>query len=450
MTDNSQHPNYDQKKIRKSFEQLKSIISRLVGSIILPNMDIELLTEIFVRINSNGKPLNQTDFVMSKIAADTTHNGDYLWKTIEYFCRTAKDHKFWETVKKDQIFASTKYVKMIKWLKNNKIDLYIPEHSDLIRVVFVSQFNRGKISEFVSLLSGRNFDKKIFEEVIIEDTFKKLDEGIQKFTNETNYKSFLDIIKTAGFCSPSLIPSNGVLNFAYILYLKLKTQQRGNDSNFEHIVRRWFVFSILTSRYGSSQETTFDEDIKRVSSDQFDDYFERETKLPDDFWDNKLPNDLLVTSSVNNPFLIVFWASQVKASDKGFLSSSMPVGIMIDGKNSDIHHLFPKDYLKKAANKTTKEYNQVANFVYTKSGINKSINNKPPSDYMVLVKYQMTLQNRKKCICNIKSDDELNENLRVNCIPSGFDTMEAKDYDTFLNERRKLMAQKIREYYESL
>jgi hypothetical protein len=453
FTDNPMLSDDECRKTERSFGLLEKIISRRVGFINLSdNLDIETITEIFVRINSTGKRLNQTDFVMSKIAADTEHGGDRLWKTIEYFCHAAKTSEFWKKIEQDKDFMATEYAKMIEWLKDEKDDLYDPDYSDLIRVVFVSQFNRGKLSEFVSLLSGRNFDKKTFDEEIIENTFTKLDEGIRNFIDESNFTGFLQIIRRAGFISPSLIPSSSVLNFAYILYLKLKLksrQLRGNDSHFERIVRRWFVFSILTGRYNSSQETMFDEDIKRINNDQFDVYFENETTLSDDFWNHELPK-VLETSSVSSPFLSVFWASQVKANDNSFLSKEMLVREMIAG-DGDIHHLFPKDYLKKNNYNQQLKYNQIANLVYIKSDVNKSVSNKPPKDYVALVKSQMTKRTSNQTyICDMQSNQELQDNFRMNCIPSGFDKMTAEDYDTFLNKRRKLMAQKIREYYESL
>ena len=76
----------DRKKVEEVFGRLEKIIDERVGLIELSDkLPIETITEIFVRINSTGKRLNQTDFVMSKIAADTEHSGDRLWKTIEYF-----------------------------------------------------------------------------------------------------------------------------------------------------------------------------------------------------------------------------------------------------------------------------------------------------------------------------------------------------------------------------
>ena len=45
---------------------------------------------------------------------------------------------------------------------------------------------------------------------------------------------------------------------------------------------------------------------------------------------------------------------------------------------------------------------------------------------------------------------ELHRNLEQNCIPTGFEEMEISDYNNFLEMRRKLMAEKIRNYYFSL
>lgn len=45
---------------------------------------------------------------------------------------------------------------------------------------------------------------------------------------------------------------------------------------------------------------------------------------------------------------------------------------------------------------------------------------------------------------------KLHENLKSNCIPESIVTMTINNYDEFLKERRKLMAQKMREYYFGL
>ena len=65
------NPEADEDLVDKAISQLLSIKSCQLGAIILvPQLDISEVTEIFVRINSQGKRLNEADFAMSKIAAD--------------------------------------------------------------------------------------------------------------------------------------------------------------------------------------------------------------------------------------------------------------------------------------------------------------------------------------------------------------------------------------------
>ena len=60
----------------------------------------------------------------------------------------------------------------------------------------------------------------------------------------------------------------------------------------------------------------------------------------------------------------------------------------------------------------------------------------------------MTSENR--LVSGLASQEELISNLNANCVPSSIMEMGIEDYGDFLVERRKLMAQKIKEYYFSL
>ena len=46
--------------------------------------------------------------------------------------------------------------------------------------------------------------------------------------------------------------------------------------------------------------------------------------------------------------------------------------------------------------------------------------------------------------------EKLKENLAVNCIPFSVVDMTYENYEEFLSERRKMMAEKIKNYYYSL
>ena len=58
-------------------------------------------------------------------------------------------------------------------------DIYDPTYSDMLRVSFMHQFRRGKLSDLVSLLSGRDFETKEFRDDIVVDSYKRLDLGIK-------------------------------------------------------------------------------------------------------------------------------------------------------------------------------------------------------------------------------------------------------------------------------
>jgi uncharacterized protein with ParB-like and HNH nuclease domain len=442
------NPDVDKKQVRNAFSNLINIPKKQIGIIELAaDLDIETVTEIFIRINSKGVVLSQADFAMSKIAANTEYNGNELRKAIDYFCHLAIAPEFYKfIVDNDKEFAKSEFFPKMQWLRTENEDLYDPDYNDLIRVAFTTQFNRGRLSDLVSLLSGRNFETRTYEDVIAEQSFAILKAGVLNFINETNFKRFLMTVKSAGFISPKLIRSQNAINFAYILYLKLR-ELGVNSVAIESYVRRWLVYSILTGRYSGSPESAFDYDIKQISQRPFGEYLKEkeEGELSDAFWNASLPQSL-DTAVASSPYFHVFLAAQVKANDRGFLSKDVLVGDLISLRG-DIHHLFPKDYLKKHGLDRSK-YNQIANYVYMQSEINIKVGNKPPKDYFEVITTQMQEDNKQ--VSGLSTNKELLDNLQMNAVPSDIVEMSIDDYNQFLTNRRKLMASKIKEYYYSL
>jgi len=54
----------------------------------------------------------------------------------------------------------------------------------MLRVAFTAEFGRGKLSDLVALLSGRNFETRQYEAAIAETSFGKLKQGILQFMNQ--------------------------------------------------------------------------------------------------------------------------------------------------------------------------------------------------------------------------------------------------------------------------
>ncbi len=320
-----QNDEANEEEVEDVLENLKSIVKKQIGLIELAgDLDIEKVTEIFIRINNQGVELSQADFVMSKIAANEEYGGNLLRKCIDYFSHLAVAPEFYSTIAElDKDFVKTEYFPKISWLKNENDTLYDPSYKDVLRVAFTFKFARGRLSDLVSLLSGRNFETREYEEDIASDSYRKLKEGVVGFINETSFKRFVMIIKSAGFVSEKLIRSQNALNFAYILYLKLK-EQNYNPALIEKYVQRWFILSILTGRYSGSPESVFDYDIKNVDSKDFGEYLRdvESARLSDAFWTAELLQQLN-TSVASSPVFNVFLAAQCKRNDRGFLSKSI-------------------------------------------------------------------------------------------------------------------------------
>lgn len=450
LTDNytEKNPNADRKRVSRVLEKLRKIINNHVGFIELADdLDIETVTEIFIRVNSAGTELSQADFAMSKIAVNEIYGGNLLRKAIDYFCHLAVAPDFLARIEKaDKAFAASEFLPQMRWLKDVNDDIYDPAYTDMLRVAFTSEFGRGRLQDLVALLSGRNFETKQFEESIAEDSFRRLKKGILNYINETHFNRITMILRSAGFVTSALIGGQNAVNFAYILYLRGRAENM-LAADLERLVRRWYVMSILRGRYTGSPESAFDFDIRQVESRGLANYAEAviENELPESFWTGMLPQ-LMDTSSGQSPYFLAYQAAQVKLGDKGFLSRDITVLDLLMNR-SDVHHVYPKEHLK-AQGLSKGRYNQIANFVLAQSEINIAIGKKAPEKYFAELAEQCA--GGKKKYGGITDAVELRANLRMSCLPETMLDGEISDFDDFLEARRKLMAQKIMSWFRAL
>lgn len=435
--------------VNKAITELKGIANRQIGVIELDHsLDIDEVTEIFIRINSKGTALSQSDFVMSKMAADTEHGGNMLRKTVDYFCHLAAKPEFYSQLIHDSEFQNSKYASKIKWIANDYDDIYDPDYGDMLRVSFMHQFRRGKLADLVSLLSGRDFETKEYRDDIVTESYKKLDTGIQNFINEYNFTQFIMAIKGAGFVSHKLLNSDMTLDFAYTLYLMLLDDPTVPKAQIKRYVQKWFVMSTLTSRYIGSPETVMDRDMRSMAEKGFLNYLEEAeaSSLSESFWTVTLPQNL-ETSSVNSPAFNTFIAAQINLNCNSMLMTGTKIADLVT-ISGDVHHIFPKAYLKRNGITTKTKYNQVANYIYIDTQVNKAIQDDSPAVYFARVKQQC--EDKQIVLGNISDEDLLAVNLAENCVPSNIASMDVTSYDDFLIERRKMMAALIEKYYKGL
>lgn len=443
----ARNPGSTREQLYRNMERLRDIVNNSIGMIELdPSLSIETVADIFFRVNREGTPLSQADFVMSKIACNEEHDGVNMRKAIDYFCHMGIAPGFQERLKElDRDFSTTAYYKHISWLRNDTDEIYAPTYLDVLRVAFTSSFGRGSLEDLVALLSGYNFDTHEYEDAIVEQTFSTLKNGLLDAMNETHFKKFVSIVQSAGFVDAAQISSRNTLNFAYIIYLRLRTQRRPQEE-IAQLVRRWLVLSTLTGRYTGSPDATFDQDIRQICDQGFDVYANavESVELSSAYWDSLLVQTLCSSASAH--IFRVFQAAQIYAGDKAFLSNSITVDQLVRDR-VNVHYVFPQSVLRRAG--VIKNRMTVApNLVMAPENISELIGDRAPATYFTDLIQQTTDESKR--LSDITTTENMNENFRQHCIPENMAARATADYENFLIDRRQLMAARLRAYYKSL
>lgn len=392
---------------------------------IAPNLEEEIVSDIFVRINSQGVSLTQADFILTLLSVYWEEGR----KEIEQFCIDSR-----KIPEKETRFSSFNY--LIK-----------PDPDDMLRVLVGLTFHRAKMKDVYSIIRGRDMETEEFSEDLRTQQFDKLKLNLPTILDNTNWQSFLKILIGGGYKDEELISSKSAVLYSYILYLIGKQNFNTQNHELQRIIGRWFVMSSLTGRYSSSPETAFEKDLNRIkefSPDGFISGLEKiiDENLTNDFWNITLVGQM-ETSSARSPEANAFYAALNKLGSPVLFSRKL-VGDLYDPslkikkKRLEKHHIFPRNYLISKygfdKNKDKAKINQIANLTFIEFEDNIEISDDKPSEYIERMKKRF-------------GESEIKEMLAQHAIPENFDQLE---YDTFLQERRKLMAGVIRKAFNKI
>lgn len=442
------NPELDPEQIETALMKLAEIENAQIGVISLEDaLDVEVVAEIFVRINAKGVPLSSADFVMSKIAT-YGEEGRNLRKLIDYFCHlSVAGHAYDDIRDNDEEFVQSGLLDKISWLRKQNDDVFQPAYSDLIRIAGLVGFHRGKAGAIVSELSGLDPETRKIDEERIPGAYRKLGDALLEIVRQSHLERFVLMIQSIGFVSADMIGSKNALNFAYALYLRLRSLELSEPERAQ-VVKRWFVMTLLTGRAVGSFESTWETDLRRIDEQGVGPYLRNieAAELGEGFWDVALPQNL-VTPSKRNPAFQVYMAALINNGARGFLSKDAKVAHIATGP-ADLHHIVPKNHLVKNGYPKPDDYNQVANLTLTETPINLAISDQPPAKYMARVLEQ--INGGSLHIGEIRDRIDLGHNLAENAMPESIFEVTAYTYPDFLDARRKLMANIVRDYYRNL
>jgi len=317
-----------------------------------------------------------------------------------------------------------------------------------IRVVMAYAFDRARLKYGYKLLRGADFDRRgaVDDELRVQ-RFDTLKAKLPDVLDVHSWHEFLKAIMNAGYMSGDLILSGNAIFYSYAFYLIAKHRFNASYNENMHLTSLWFFYASLISLYTGSFESTVESHLNSIKElttlNEYKGFILSRVneRLTNDYFDITLlgSEGLAVSGRGNNAWNAYVASLNIMDAKILFSKSSLLVSKLFepgtDGNRRSLekHHLFPKAYLKSLGYPDSK-INQMANYAFIDWKDNMDILDDAPSVYYPIV-------------CEGKSEDEIRRMEEENALPHGWENMA---YEDFLEERRKLMAAKIKAAYEQL
>ncbi|GGP02040.1 hypothetical protein GCM10010992_04830 [Cloacibacterium rupense] len=408
-------------KIQEAFMRLKNLENYPFSVLELSQeIDEEQVADVFVRINSEGKTLNQADFILTLMSV--------FWDegrtNLENFCRDAR-------------LPSTTYATPFNYL-------IVPKPEQMLRASVGLAFRRARLQYIYSILRGKDLETGLFSEERREQQFEKLKVAQAHTLDIQNWHEFIKALKQAGYNNESFISSNNNILYSYVFFLIGRIDYKVDLYELKKLIAKWFFMCSITGRYTGSPETAMEMDLAKFRSVENADDFVKElnsivdSQLTSDFWEVTLPMDL-ATSSFRSPSLFAYYASLNIHNALGLFSKLQVKELLESGLRAnksalERHHLFPKAWLMRNGVTEQRDYNQIANFALVEWSDNIAISDKEPKIYLPY--YRSRFDN-----------DVWQRMYYWHALPENWEEM---NYQDFLLERRKRIAKVVQKAFEKL
>jgi hypothetical protein len=374
----------------------------------------EDVAEIFVRINNQGSRLGQAEFVLTLLSV---FHGE-LRDRIETRARQMSE--------------------------NGVLSL---DTQQVLRMACAVGFGRARMSAVYRYLRGVDPVTGDADPARRVERLDTLDHAAKECVDATRWRDFMLRVTHGGFINQGLLASSAAVVNAYAFYV-LGLRAEVPKQRLDEGISRWLFGTLLTARYSSSSETKFEEDLARVrvvapgDADVFmrslDDVLA--DAITGDYWARTLPASL-ETQRSRAPVALAFRAAQVVLGAKALFSDQYLQNLLNPpGQGgraaSEMHHLFPKAWLKEQGVADRRRINQVANLADVGWFENSTAGKESPATYVPRLRQKLGI-----------SDDRWGRMCAEHALPADWETM---SYETFLSSRRPRMAEVIRIAFRKL
>lgn len=378
--------------------------------------DEEQMSQIFIRVNSGGTKLNEDDFIMTLLSV----YDPVMRARIEDWCEASR-----------RPGPGTSY---------NALLAIKPSH--VIRSVVGLGFGRGRLRYARLILNGRDLETKETSAERREENFKRFGDALDKVLDLNDWHAFINALGDAGYVSGSLVSSENAVPLCYTIALIARHRFGIAGVELQGISRRWFSMAILTQMYTGNFESVFEQQLNSISkldgADGFRAWVDGEiaARLTDDYFRVTLPNEF-GKSRASGPAWNGFLAAQAVLGSRVLFGTGTVANLLLPASSGnkkpyDKHHVFPSNFLKGGPCGSARDCR--ANFVCVDYQTNISIGDRSPGDYVA--EYRAAA-----------GEEAYARTCRDNALPIGFEGM---DYPDFLERRRFLMSDLVREAFARL
>lgn len=412
----------DKEKIQNALGKLHGLTNQysFTALTLSAAVDGATVADVFVRVNGEGKQLNQSDFIMTLMSV--------YWDEG----RTELETSAREATKPHEGRASP-FNYFIK-----------PAPDQMLRVTIGLGLKRARLENVYNVLRGRDAKTGIDDPEKRDKQFQKMQLGQVAALNLANWHHFLSALTLAGYRGEKMISSKTAIIYCYVLYLLGLVDYDIDKQSMRQAISEYFFMVALTGRYTNSPETRFEADLALVRDlPDGATYLAKlreicATTLTPDYWSITLPSQL-ATSASQSPSLFAYSASLIKL-DADALYGPVKIASLVDpavkGTKAALerHHLFPRAYLEENGINDLKKINQIANFAPVEWPENIRIGKQAPSVYVPPLDAALSAEKR-------------NQLYFWHALPHLWWEM---PYEAFLVERRERMARVIEAAWKRL
>jgi hypothetical protein len=370
------------REIAELYRTVSERIRKYKLSIItLKNIPREEVSELFTRVNTQGKKLSTIDLLTAY-----TYKPDFYLKSEDYL---------------EGLFGTS-----------GKLDrLNYSDLDELLFIRLISMIKKGECKE--------------------SDLYEIKSEGFKEHWDKASdaFVEAIDFLNKMNITSPTILPYSPMLvSLAYFFYL-MRINKVGLSDELNKVITKWFWIKSLNADYQGATN----EEIKNDCY-SFKDYIETKKEFSYSTKKKLLTQENIQDEKMNlsSGFCKTILCLMANMHPKDFTNHNKIniYDVLVEYKKNEYHHIFPKKS-NAVIGFSGDKINSIANICFLPKKSNGSIGNDDPSKYFV-----EKVKNKNQ---------HYKEDLNLNFIPSEKTSGIWKDeFEKFLKERSELIYEKLK------